>query len=79
MGKATLARQKAIGAIGGGKVRQLEEAGLVVLDAADYERLRARVAELERHNRLLRDLALGCEGTRDTAALILAAAMTGAV
>lgn len=75
MGKATLARQKAIGAIGFARVGKLDDVGLTVLDTAELERLRARVAELERHNRLLRDLALGCEGTRGAAEMILAAAM----
>lgn len=75
MGKATLARQKAIGAIGLARTQRLDDAGLTVLDTAEYERLKAELADLKRHNRLLRDLALGCEGTRDVAQQILAAAM----
>jgi hypothetical protein len=75
MGKATLARQKAIGAIGGGKVRQLEDAGLEVNERGTADRL----ACVERQNKLLRSLALGCVETRTVAEQILAAAMTGAV
>lgn len=44
MGKATLSRQKAIGTIGGGRVRQLEEAGLTILYTEEYERLKTRLA-----------------------------------
>jgi hypothetical protein len=75
MGKATLARQKAIGAIGVARMQRLDEAGLTVLGIDDYERLRTEIADLKRRNKLLRDLALGCEGTRTVAEQILAAAM----
>lgn len=75
MGKATLAKQRAIGQIGAARVDRLYVAGLVVIDAAELERLRARVAELERENRLLRDIAEGSAEMGATAALILKEAM----
>lgn len=77
MGKATLARQRAIGTIGLARVQKLDDAGLVVLDAVELERLRERVAELERRNKLLRDLALGTAEQKDVAARILQVAMNG--
>jgi hypothetical protein len=78
MGKATLARQRAIGAIGAiglARVQRLDDAGLVVLDAVELERLRERVAELERRNKLLSDLTLGTVEQRDVAGRILQEAM----
>lgn len=54
MGKTTLARQKAIGAIGAGRVQRLEAAGLQVVDAAEQAKLLQRRAELERENDQLR-------------------------
>jgi len=75
MGKATLARQKAIGTIGLARVQKLDDAGLVVLFEVDCERLRERVAELERRCKLLRDLALGTQEQKDVAAWVLQVAM----
>lgn len=75
MGKATLARQKAIGTIGGGRVASLEQAGLVVLYTDDYERLKARLAELEKQNKLLRDIAEDSAQINVVAAQILQEAM----
>lgn len=77
MGKATLAHQRAIGEIGQARAQKLTDAGLVVLFVTDYERLRERVAELERRNKLLRDLALGTAEQKDVAARILQVAMNG--
>lgn len=70
MGKATLARQKAIGAIGPGAVARLDNAGLAVIDCVE-------LADLKRRCALLRDLALGTAEQKDVAARILAAAMNG--
>lgn len=53
MGKATLARQRAIGAIGYARVGKLDDAGLVVIDAAEYERLKAELAEAKRQIKVL--------------------------
>lgn len=53
MGKATLARQRAIGAIGFARVGKLDDAGLVVIDAAEYERLKAELAEAKRQIKVL--------------------------
>lgn len=75
MGKATLARQKAIGTIGGGRVRQLEDAGLTILFTEEYEKLTARVAELEKANKLLKDIAADTTQTSMVAAQILKEAM----
>jgi cell division protein FtsB len=79
MGKATLARQKAIGAIGVARVQKLDESGLTIIETSEYERLKERVAGLERQNKLLRSLALGCVETRTVAEQILAASMMGNV
>lgn len=76
MGKATLARQKAIGTIGGGKVRALEEAGLTIMYTEEYDKLAARIAELERRNKQLSDLTLGATERNDLAAQVLKEAMT---
>lgn len=73
MGKATLARQKAIGTIGIGRVMRLEEAGLTVLFTADYERLTAELAEAKRRLSLLRDVTVG-HGD-EVAAMVLREAM----
>lgn len=76
MGKATLAQQRAIGEIGQARAQKLIDAGLVVLFVTDYERLKERVAELERRCALLRDLALGVGAQKDDiAAQVLKAAM----
>lgn len=75
MGRAALAKQRAIGQIGAARIDKLYGAGLVVLDADEYERLKARVAELERENKLLRDIAEDSADMGATAALILKEAM----
>ena len=75
MGKATLARQRAIGTIGLARVQKLDEAGLTVLDTAELERLRERIGDLERKNKLLRDLALGTADQQTVAARVLQEAM----
>ena len=54
MGKTTLARQKAIGAIGPARVAKLEEAGLLIVDAAEHDKAVQRRAELEAENKQLR-------------------------
>ena len=72
MGKATLARQKAIGAIGVARVQRLDDAGLTVIDTADYERMKADIADLRRQ---LKVLLLSADARQDAAAQILAAAM----
>ena len=72
MGKATLARQKAIGAIGVARVQRLDDAGLTVIDTADYERMKADIADLKRQ---LKMLLLSADERQDAAAQILAAAM----
>lgn len=46
MGKTTLARQRAMGIIGQGRVEKVEAAGVAFIDRADYERLIQRRAEL---------------------------------
>ena len=72
MGKATLARQKAIGAIGVARVQRLDDAGLTVIDTTDYERMKADIADLRRQ---LKVLLLSADARQDAAAQILAAAM----
>lgn len=54
MGKTTLARQKAIGAIGPARVAKLEAVGLQIVDAAEQAKLVQRRAELEREVEQLR-------------------------
>jgi hypothetical protein len=73
MGKATLARQKAIGTIGGPRVTNLEEKGLLVVDKAEYEQLVARRKDLEQEVARLRR-ALD-EGPQTVAAQVLREAM----
>lgn len=69
MGKATLARQRAIGVA---RVQKLDDAGLTVIDTAEYERLKAELAEAKRQLKVL----LMSEGERkDVAEQVLAAAM----
>lgn len=46
MGKATLARNRAIGLIGGGDVRTLENNGIVLIYIGDLERLQREVEAL---------------------------------
>lgn len=76
MGKATLARQRAIGTIGLARVQKLDDAGLAILDMVEHERLKARVAELERANRLLMDIANDTTRTNVIAAQVLKEAMS---
>lgn len=77
MGKATLARQRAQGLIGQGRVDKLYDEGkLVVLFADDYEKLTARVAELEKANRLLMDIANDTTRTNVVAAQVLKETMS---
>jgi hypothetical protein len=72
MGKATLARQRAIGAIGVARVQRLDEAGLVAIDQAEYERLKTELAEAKRQIKLLQ---LTPDERKDVAAQVLAAGM----
>lgn len=58
MGKATRAHQRAIDEIGQARTQKLIDAGLTVLYTADVERMQARIAELERQNKLLHAAAL---------------------
>jgi hypothetical protein len=73
MGKATLARQKAIGQIGLARVAKLEDAGLIVVDFEELARLKLRRDELEQEVRQLRR-ALD-EGPQTIAAQVLREAM----
>jgi hypothetical protein len=73
MGKATLAHQRAIGEIGAARAQKLTEAGLTVLFTADYERLRAELADAKRRLSLLRDVTVG--HADDVAAMVLREAM----
>jgi len=75
MGKATLAKQRAIGEIGAVRTQKLIDAGLVVLYADDYERLTARLAELEHENKVLREIAADSTQTSVVAAQVLKEAM----
>lgn len=54
MGKTTLARQRAMGIIGQGRVAKVEAAGVAFVDRADYEKLIQRRAELEAEVKRLR-------------------------
>lgn len=76
MGKAALAKQRAIGQIGAARYDKLYDAGLVVVDAEEYERLTVRVAELERKNKLLRDIARDSAEINGIAAHILREGMS---
>lgn len=73
MGKATLARQRAIGTIGAARVQKLEDAGLLVVDKAEYEQLVARRKELEQEVQRLRQAL--AEGPETVAAQVLREAM----
>lgn len=75
MGKATLARQRAIGEIGRARAQKLTDAGLVVLYADDYERLKDKLAALERENKTLREIAADTTRTNVVAAQVLKEAM----
>jgi DNA-binding MarR family transcriptional regulator len=75
MGKATLAHQRAIGEIGQARAQKLTDAGLLVLYRDDYDRLVARVAELEKQNRLLREIAADSAQLNVVAAQVLKEAM----
>jgi hypothetical protein len=58
MGKVTLAKQRAIGAIGPARVARLEAAGLRIVDAAEDDKAIQRRKELERElARLKREAA----------------------
>ena len=70
MGKATLAYQRAIGEIGVARAARLTEAGLIILWLDEYQRLKARVAELEKENATLREIALNSEELRATARMV---------
>ena len=74
--KATLAKPRGTGQLGAARTQRLYDAGLIVLDAGDYERLTARHAELERENKLLREIAAHSTQTNVIAAQILGKAMT---
>lgn len=71
MGKATLAHQRAIGEIGQARAQKLIDAGLVVLFAAEYERLKQRIAELEYENTRLREIVADSTQTSVIAARLL--------
>lgn len=75
MGRAALSRKKAVDVIGQARVAKLEEAGLMVLDADEYARLKAKIGELERDKRLLQEAVRGSGAASDVAAQILASAM----
>ena len=53
--KKPLPYQRGIGAIGAPKMQKLTDAGLVVLFAVEYERLKQRIDELERRVKALRE------------------------
>lgn len=68
MGKATLAKQRAQGLIGQGRVDKLYTEGqLVVIFAAELERLTQRIATLERENKTLRHIAADATQTNKEA------------
>jgi len=75
MGKATLAKQRAIGEIGAARTQKLVDSGLTILYTEDYERLTARLTELERQNKLLREIAADSTQTNVIAAQVLQEAM----
>lgn len=75
MGKATLAHQRAIGEIGVARAARLTEAGLVVLYLDEYQKLKERVADLEKQNKLLRDIAQDSVETSSIAAQVLKEAL----
>jgi hypothetical protein len=76
MGKAILARQRANGLIGQGRINKLYDEGkLVVLFADEYERLTARVAALERENATPRQIATDSTRANAVAAQVLQEAM----
>lgn len=72
MGKATLARQRAIGAIGAARVARLEEVDLLVVDRADYDRLKTELADAKR---MLRAYQLAPAELRTVAEQVMAASM----
>lgn len=75
MGKATLAHQRAIGEIGQARAQKLTDAGLTVLYTADYDKLKADLADLKRANALLRDIAADSAEMNGIAALVLEGAI----
>jgi hypothetical protein len=73
MGKATLAKQRAVGLIGQACVTKLyDEGALVVIFAAELECMTQQIAELKRQNRLL---SAAVNQADDVAALVLKEAM----
>lgn len=63
MGHKTLARQRAIGAVGPARVSKLESAGLLVVDREEHDKAVQRRAELEQEvQRLKREAALALVG-----------------
>lgn len=74
MGKATLARQRVIGAIGLAKTQRIDAVGVSLIDTLELDRLKARVAELERENKMLREIATDLAQTG-----VLAAALASKV
>jgi hypothetical protein len=73
MGKTTLARNRAMGVIGRGRVEAVEAAGVSFVDTAEQEKLIQRQAELEQEVARLRQ-ALD-EGPQTVAAHLLREAM----
>lgn len=73
MGKATLARQRAIGLIGQARTDKIYEAGLTILSTDDYERLKAELAECKRRLSRSSDVTVG-HGDEE-AAMVLREAM----
>lgn len=55
MGHKTLARNRAMGVIGRGRVEAVEAAGVAFVDTAEQEKLVQRRAELEAENKRLRN------------------------
>lgn len=64
MSRSQLARQKANGLIHQHRVATLEAAGISLVYTDELERLKARVAELERQNKLL------CQAAADGVAML---------
>lgn len=73
MGKATLARQRAMGVIGRGRVEAVEAVGVSFVDFEELCKLKLRRDELEQEVRRLR--AALAEGPETVAAVVLREAM----